>query len=243
MLGSMEIVQIPCLDSNYAYLLHDSLSGSTAAIDTPDADVILNALEQHAWNLTDIFNTHHHGDHTGGNLLLKEKTGCRVTGPKGEASCIPGIDVEAVEGDIVSVGESVAHVIEVPGHTHGHIAYHFEKDNVAFVGDTLFSMGCGRLFEGTAGQMWSSLNKLMRLPGNTLLYCAHEYTEANGHFALSVDPNNADLQARMKKVRELRLQDIPTVPSSLEMEKRTNPFLRAGNEEAFAELRRRKDCF
>ena len=243
MLGSMEIVQIPCLDSNYAYLLHDSASGSTAAIDTPDADVILDALEQHGWNLTDILNTHHHGDHTGGNLFLKEKTGCRVTGPKGEASRIPGIDVEAVEGDVVNVGESVAHVIEVPGHTLGHIAYHFEKDKVAFVGDTLFSMGCGRLFEGTTGQMWSSLNKLMRLPGNTLLYCAHEYTEANGCFALSVDPNNVDLQARMKEVRELRLRDIPTVPTSLEMEKRTNPFLRAGNEEAFAELRRRKDCF
>ncbi len=243
MLNSMEIIQIPCLDSNYAYLLHDSASGSTAAIDTPDADVILGALEQRGWNLTDIFNTHHHGDHTGGNLRLKEKTGCRITGPKGEASRIPGIDVEAVEGDTVQVGGSVARVLEVPGHTSGHIAYHFEKDNVAFVGDTLFSMGCGRLFEGTAKQMWNSLNKLMCLPENTLLYCAHEYTEANGSFALSVEPDNVDLQARMKEVRMLRSKNIPTVPSSLDMEKRTNPFLRAGSEEVFAEIRRRKDCF
>ena len=253
----MEIAQFSCLDSNYGYLLHDPVSKATAAIDTPDADAILATLSARGWVLSDIFNTHHHGDHTGGNLSLKEKTGCRISGPKGEAARIPGIDVQLCEGDVVRLGEAQAHVLEVPGHTSGHIAYHFASEGVAFVGDTLFSMGCGRLFEGSAAQMWSSLSKLMRLPDETLLYCAHEYTQANGRFALSVDGDNPDLQTRMEEVAKLRSQNTPTVPSSLALEKRTNPFLRAGSdaiatalgmsgagaERIFAELRRRKDCF
>ena len=253
----MEIEQIPCLDSNYGYLIHDAASGATAAIDTPDAEALLSVLEAKGWTLTDVFNTHHHGDHTGGNLALKRRSGCRIHGPAGEAARIPGIDVRLGEGDAVALGASEARVLEVPGHTGGHIAYHFAEEGVAFVGDTLFSMGCGRLFEGTAAQMWHSLSKLMRLPDDTLLYCAHEYTEANGRFALSVDGGNAALRARMEEVLALRAKGAPTVPSRLDVEKRTNPFLRceegaiaralgldgADAVRVFAELRQRKDVF
>lgn len=255
--GGMKIAQIPCLDSNYGYLIHDPVSLATAAIDTPDAEAILTTLAKRNWKLSDIFNTHHHGDHTGGNLRLKQETGCRIYGPAAESERIPGIDIQLEEGDIVRLGETNAHILEVPGHTKGHIAYHFESERVAFVGDTLFSMGCGRLFEGTAEQMWHSLSKIMSLPDDTLLYCAHEYTEVNGRFAMSVDPKNNNLRARMTEVMASRSKGIPTVPSRLDVEKRTNPFLRSGDaeiavtlgmvgateEQVFAELRRRKDCF
>ena len=257
MLADMEIEQIPCLDSNYGWLIHDPASRRTAAVDTPDAAAIEGVLAAKGWVLTDIFNTHHHADHTGGNLRLKQATGCTIYGPRGEAARIPGIDVALGEGDVVHLGASQALVLDVPGHTGGHIAYHFAGDGVAFVGDTLFSLGCGRLFEGTPAQMWHSLGKIMRMPGETMIYCAHEYTEANGRFALSVDPDNADLLARMEEVAALRKQGAPTVPSRLDMERRANPFLRSGEAgmarnlgmagaeagQVFAELRRRKDCF
>lgn len=253
----MEIAQIPCLDSNYGYLIHDPASQATAAIDTPDAEAVLATLAKKNWTLSDIFNTHHHGDHTGGNLQLKKETGCRISGPEAEAARIPGIDVGLGEDDSVQLGDSRARVLEVPGHTSGHIAYHFEAEGIVFVGDTLFSMGCGRLFEGTATQMWCSLSKLMSLPDDTLIYCAHEYTETNGRFAMSVDPGNDKLRSRMAEVMALRANGDPTVPSRLGVEKRTNPFLRSGDTEIafnlgmvgatevkiFAELRRRKDCF
>lgn len=253
----MEIKQIPCLDSNYAYLLHDPVSGETAAVDTPDAEVILRGLAESGWRLTSILNTHHHADHTGGNPRLKRETGCVIHGPRGEAARIPGLDVPLAEGDSVRVGEAQARVLEVPGHTGGHIAYHFADEGVAFVGDTLFSLGCGRLFEGTPAQMWNSLGKLMALPDATLLYCAHEYTQANARFALSIEPGNEHLRKRNEEVEALRAAGKPTVPSRLDAEKRANPFLRAGEAgiaaaldmtgaaavEIFAELRRRKDCF
>ena len=253
----LEIRQIPCLSDNYGYLIRDEAEGTVAAIDTPDPDAINNALEEAGWKLTYILNTHHHWDHTGGNLALKEKWGCEIVGPNGEADRIPGIDRTVGEGDIVDLGGSQARVIDTPGHTAGHIIYHFAEDGAAFVGDTIFAMGCGRLFEGTPAQMWASLSKIAALPPETKLYCAHEYTQANAAFALSVDPDNDALKARAKDVDALRAAGTPTVPTTLALELATNPFLRAedkrlkaalGMENAeavavFAETRARKDSF
>lgn len=253
----LEIRQIPCLSDNYGYLIRDEAEGAVAAIDTPDPDAINNALEEAGWKLTYILNTHHHWDHTGGNLALKEKWGCEIVGPNGEADRIPGIDRTVGEGDIVAFGGSQARVIDTPGHTAGHIIYHFAEDGAAFVGDTIFAMGCGRLFEGTPVQMWASLSKIAALPPETKLYCAHEYTQANAAFALSVDPDNDALKARAKDVDALRAAGTPTVPTTLALELATNPFLRAENEglkaalgmenaeavAVFAETRARKDSF
>jgi len=256
-MAKLEIHQFPCLNDNYGYLVHEPVSGATAAVDTPEVKPILAALEEKGWTLTHILNTHHHFDHAGGNAELKEKTGCTVIGPKGEKDLIPGIDRAVGEGDIVELGAARARVIEVPGHTRGHIAYSFDQEHVAFVGDTLFALGCGRLFEGTAQQMWSSLGKLMELPDDTVVYCAHEYTQANARFALSVEPDNAALAARAKEIDEKRARGEWTVPTTIGIEKRTNPFLRAASPDlrrvlgleaapdvdVFAETRKRKDNF
>lgn len=256
-MAKLEIHQFPCLNDNYGYLVHEPVSGATAAVDTPEVKPILAALEEKGWTLTHILNTHHHFDHAGGNAELKEKTGCTVIGPKGEKDLIPGIDRAVGEGDIVELGAARARVIEVPGHTRGHIAYSFDQEHVAFVGDTLFALGCGRLFEGTAQQMWSSLGKLMELPDDTVVYCAHEYTQANARFALSVEPDNAALAARAKEIDEKRARGEWTVPTTIGLEKRTNPFLRAASPDlrrvlgleaapdvdVFAETRKRKDNF
>ena len=173
------------------------------------------ALNQHGLQLTHILNTHHHFDHTGGNLELKEMTGARIIGPKADADRIPGIDAGVGEGDLVAIGASVARVFDIPAHTKGHIAFWFEADKAVFTGDTLFAMGCGRLFEGTPAQMWSSLSKLARLPADTRVYCGHEYTQSNGRFALTLEPDNADLVARMKEVDDLRQKGLPTIPSTI----------------------------
>ncbi|MGH0034642.1 MAG: hydroxyacylglutathione hydrolase [Myxococcota bacterium] len=256
-MSALEIVQIPCLSDNYGYLAHDPDAGLTASIDTPEVAPILAALDERGWKLTHILNTHHHFDHAGGNLELKERTGCRIIGPAAEGARIPGLDEPVGEGDRVEFGDREVRVFDVPGHTAGHIAYWFVDDGVAFVGDTLFALGCGRLFEGTAEQMWRSLGKLMALPEETKIYCAHEYTQANARFALSVEPDNPDLVARAAEVDRLRAEGRPTVPSTLGEELRTNPFLRAesaglqkhlGLEGAdpvavFAETRKRKDSF
>lgn len=254
---SLQIHQFPCLNDNYGYLAHEPKSGATAAVDTPDAAAIERALEEKGWKLTHILNTHHHYDHAGGNEELKKKTGCTIIGPKGEASKIPGLDRAVGEGDIMELGEARARVIDVPGHTAGHVAYYFADDGVAFVGDTLFALGCGRLFEGTPEQMWTSLTKLMALPDDTIVYCAHEYTQANARFAVTVDPENAALAARAKEIDEKRARGEWTVPTTIGLEKATNPFLRAADPklrhaigldkasdvEVFAETRRRKDNF
>ena len=254
---ALTIEQIPVLGDNFIYLVHDSESGETAAVDPAVAGPVIDALAQHGWTLSHILNTHHHGDHTGANLELKEVTGCTIVGAGVDAARIPGIDVRIGEGDGISIGTHQARVFDVPGHTSGHIAYWFEQDKALFSGDTLFSMGCGRLFEGTAEQMWTSLLKLRALPDDTLVYCAHEYTNANADFALSVEPANADLKRRAAEVVALREQGKPTVPSNLGEEKRVNPFLRADHGDllhaaglqgqdaipAFAEIRRRKDDF
>ena len=253
----IEIRQFACLSDNYGYLVHDRASSETAAIDTPDAEAINRALDAAGWRLTHIFNTHHHFDHVGGNLALKEQWRCEIIGPRGEEARIPGADRFVDEGEIVRLGQSSAEVIETPGHTSGHIIYLFRDDNAAFVGDTIFAMGCGRLFEGTPSQMWSSLSKIAALPQATKLYCAHEYTKANAAFALSVDPANHALQERAREVDDLRAQNQPTVPTTVALERATNPFLRAEDRDlqnaidmagadavdVFAETRRRKDVF
>jgi len=256
-MAKLEIHQFPCLNDNYGYLVHEPSSGKTATIDTPEVKPILAALAERGWTLTHILNTHHHFDHAGGNAELKEKTGCTVIGPKGEKDKIPGIDRPVGEGDIVELGAAQARVIEVPGHTSGHIAYSFDEEHIAFVGDTLFALGCGRLFEGTPQQMWTSLGKLMTLSDDTIVYCAHEYTQANARFALSVEPQNAALVARAKEIDEKRSRGEWTVPTTIGLEKKTNPFLRAASidlrrtigleaakdVDVFAETRKRKDNF
>ena len=222
----LEIHMFPCRSDNYGYLIHDADHDLTATIDTPSAEAIRVALKTRGWRLTHIFNTHHHDDHAGGNLELKEQTGCEIVGPRADAGRIPGIDRQVGDGDTFKFGGHAVHVYDTPGHTTGHIVYHLPDDSVAFVGDTLFSLGCGRLFEGTPAQMWNSLQKLMSWPDDTLLYCAHEYTQANARFALSVEPNNPELVARSMQVDGLRAKDEPTVPTTLALEKATNPFLR-----------------
>jgi hydroxyacylglutathione hydrolase len=227
----LDIYMFPCLSDNYGFLIHDGDAGVTATIDTPSAEAILSALEHKGWKLTHILNTHHHADHAGGNLALKEATGCTIIGPRADAARIPGIDVQYGDGDRFSFGGHPVEVCDTPGHTIGHIVYYFPDDGVAFVGDTLFSLGCGRLFEGTPAQMWNSLQKLMRWPDETRLYCAHECTQANARFALSVEAGNPDLVERSRQVEELRGREEPTVPTTLGLEKATNPFLRPASAE------------
>ena len=253
----LEIRQIPCLSDNYGYIIRDDATGETASIDTPDPAAINAALEKEGWRLTHILNTHHHWDHAGGNEALKDQWNCRIIGPRNEASKIPGIDVEVGEGDVVMLGESKAIVSDTPGHTNGHIVYHFADDSAAFVGDTIFALGCGRLFEGTPEQMWSSLSKIAAWPKETKLYCAHEYTQANAHFALTIDPDNQALKERAAEIDSAREKGQPTVPMTVAEELATSPFMRADTHdlksalgmssadpvEVFAEVRSRKDNF
>lgn len=233
--------QFPCLSDNYGFLARDEATGATAAIDTPDADAILRELDRLGWTLTHILNTHWHPDHTGGNAALKAATGAQIIGPAEVTKAAP-LDREVAGGDVVDLGETRLSVIETGGHTLGHIAYHDAADRIAFVGDTLFALGCGRLFEGTAEQMWTSLSRLAALPDDTTVYCAHEYTAANARFALSVDAGPA-LAARAAEVFAARERGEPTVPTTIGAEKATNPFLRAGDAQAFAAVRAAKDVF
>ena len=227
----IEIHMFPCLRDNYGFLLHDAETSVTAAVDTPEVEPILAALRDKGWRLTHILNTHHHNDHAGGNLAIKEATGCRIIGPRADAARIPGIDTQVGEGDEFLLGGHPVRVHDTPGHTRGHIVYYLPGDGVAFVGDTLFAMGCGRLFEGTPQQMWTSLQKLMSWPDDTRVYCAHEYTQANAQFALTVEPGNDALTRRARKVDALRAANAPTVPTTMGIEKATNPFLRPMSEE------------
>ena len=256
-MSKLVVHQIPVLKDNFIYLLHDPKSGESAAVDPAVAAPVMDVLATKGWTLSHILNTHHHNDHTGGNLELKQATGCSIVGSATDASRIPGIDMQIGEGDRISIGNHQAQVFDVSGHTNGHIAYWFEDDCKLFSGDTLFSLGCGRLFEGTAVQMWESLLKLRNLPDETNVYCAHEYTSTNAKFALTIEPENDDLKYRAEEVFRLRKDGKPTVPSNLGEEKRVNPFLRADNYDllraaglvgqdavsAFAEIRRRKDDF
>jgi len=254
-MAALEIALVPCLKDNYAYLVHDSEAGLTAIVDPSEPDPVRKALDARGWKLTHILNTHHHFDHTGGNVPLKEATGAQIVGPGKDRDRIPGIDVGVDESTNWSFGARTVRVLEIPAHTRAHIA--FVVDDAAFTGDTLFAMGCGRLFEGTPAMMWNSLNKLMRLPDTTRIFCGHEYTLNNGRFALSIEPENAALVARMKDVELARARNQPTIPTTLALEKATNPFLRpdspeiraslgmadANDVDVFAEMRKRKDTF
>jgi hydroxyacylglutathione hydrolase len=256
-MSTLEIELVPCLKDNYAYLVFDRAEGVCGVVDASEAEPVKRALEAKGLKLTHILSTHHHPDHVGGNLALKQAFGVKVVGAAKDAARIPGIDVGVNEGDTFRLGSHVARVLEIPAHTSQHIAFWFEADKAVFTGDTLFAMGCGRLFEGTPDMMWSALSKLMKLPDDTRVYCGHEYTEANGKFALTVEPDNAVLQARMDDVRQTRAKGLPTIPSNIGIEKKTNPFMRAesreirrtlglenaSNVDVFAETRRRKDKF
>jgi hydroxyacylglutathione hydrolase len=240
---SLEIVRIPVLDDNYVWLAHEAASGETLVVDPAVAAPVLAEAESRGWRITQIWNTHWHPDHVGGNLEIKAATGCTITGPAAEAAKIPGIDRTVSEGDQVTLGAATARVLDVPAHTSGHNAYHFAADHAAFVGDTLFAMGCGRLFEGTAAQMFDNMQKLSALPDDTAVYCAHEYTLSNARFAVTVEPDNVALAARYAEVQAMRERGEPTVPTSIGAEKATNPFMRAGSVEELAERRTAKDNF
>jgi hydroxyacylglutathione hydrolase len=244
-----------CLSDNFGVLLHDPDTGATASIDAPEAEPVEAALRATGWRLTDILVTHHHGDHTAGIPELKARHGCRVVAPRNEE--ISDVDVRVGEGDRVRVGNLEGRVLDTPGHTAGHITYVFDKDRLAFVGDTLFSIGCGRVIEGTHEQMWNSLLKLRALPDDVQFFCGHEYTQANIKFALTIEPNNQRLLARGAEVDALRRQGRPTIPVTIGAEKEVNPFLHADRPEVaaslgmarrkpaevFAEIRGRKDRF
>ena len=254
-MAELEIHQFPCLSDNYGVLIRDSESGLVASIDAPDAEAVKQALAEKGWTLTHILTTHHHWDHTDGNLPLKQATGCTIIGPKPEAAKIPGIDEAVGEGDTFKFGSFDVEVLETPGHTAGHIVFHIPAAKVAFVGDTLFAMGCGRVNEGTMQEMWSGVEKVARLPADTVLYCGHEYTVANAEFALTIEPGNAALKTRAEEVRALRAAGKPTLPTRVDLERETNPFIRidsaeirktlglenAENWQVFAEVRERKN--
>ena len=250
----LTVHQFPCLSDNYGFLLHDPASGETAAIDTPDAKEYLKQAEAKGWTITHIWNTHWHPDHAGGNAEIVEATGAQIIAPK-EVEKISKIDRVVEHGDTVTLGEHTAQVIDVSGHTNGHIAFHIAEENIAFVGDAVFALGCGRMFEGEPKQFWNSLDRIRSMPAATTLYCAHEYTQANAKFALHADPDNAALKAYAEEIDVKRARGEPTVPTVLSRELATNPFLRADDpalvakwggsapHETFAALRAGKDSF
>ncbi len=224
--AKLEIHQFPCLKDNYGVLIRDPSTGIVAAIDAPTAEEVAAAAADKGWRITHILTTHRHGDHTDGNLALKASTACTIIGPRGEADQVPGIDKAVGEGDTFTLGSLEVRVLETPGHTRGHITYWIPAAEVAFAGDTLFALGCGRVFEGTAEQMWRSLEKLAKLPPQTTVYCGHEYTLSNGRFALTIEPENEALQARVREIEAQRARNEPTVPTRIDVELATNPFLR-----------------
>lgn len=237
----LQIVAVPAFADNYLWLVHDDESGETAVVDPGDALPVLAEANRRGWTIGQVWNTHWHRDHTGGNIAVKEATGATVSGPSGED--IPGRDVELREGGNVRIGKHVGRVIAVPGHTLGHVALIFDEDEVAFVGDTLFAMGCGRLFEGTPEQMFNSLGRLAALPASTRLYCAHEYTVSNAKFAALAEPGNTAIANRLREVEDLRSRGEITVPTTVGAERETNPFVRSSDWQEFARLRAAKDSF
>lgn len=254
---TLQLVTIPCLSDNYAYLVHDAASGETALIDVPEAAPILAELKRRGWTLSQIWITHHHDDHIQGVPEMVAATGAKVSGGAADAHRLPPLDVELAEGDKLRIGAETGDVLDVSGHTVGHLAFHFPASKLAFTADSLMAMGCGRLFEGAPALMWESLSKLAVLPGDTVICSGHEYTQSNARFALSVDPDNPALQARVASINEARAKGQATVPSLLSEELATNPFLRAvdpavkqfvgmadaTDAEVFAEIRKRKDNF
>ena len=239
---AIEIVRVPVLSDNYAWLIHDADAGETVAVDPGEAAPVLAEAARRGWTVDQVWTTHWHPDHTGGNGEMKA-TGARITGPAAEAAKIPTLDVMAAEGDSVRIGAHAATVMTVPGHTQGHIAFHFANERAIFTGDTLFAMGCGRLFEGDAADMFANMQRYAALPDETIVYCGHEYTQSNGRYALVVEPDNAAIAARMIEVDAARARGEATVPTSIGQERATNPFLRASSAEQLAEFRRAKDSF
>jgi hydroxyacylglutathione hydrolase len=240
---TVEIVRIPVLSDNYVWLMHDAASGQTVVVDPAVAEPVLQAAAERGWRITQIWNTHWHPDHVGGNAEIKAATNCSISGPAAEAERIPTLDHKVAGGDQVKIGTIAADVIDVPAHTAGHIAYHLPSEKTVFVGDTLFAMGCGRLFEGTAEQMFDNMQRLAALPDETAVYCAHEYTLSNGRYALVAEPDNEHIVARMNAVEAARARGDATVPTSISLEKATNPFMRAKNAQELAERRAAKDSF
>ncbi|WP_425228426.1 hydroxyacylglutathione hydrolase [Sphingomonas sp.] len=238
-MGKLDIVQVPVLSDNYAWLLHDADSGETVAVDPGDAPPLLAVAEARGWQVTAVWNTHWHPDHVAGNRAFEAP----VTAPGEEAAKIGRVDHPVTDGDTVAIGAHRAHVMRVPGHTQGHVAYHFADDSVIFTGDTLFAMGCGRLFEGTAVDMFANMERYRALPDNTIVYCGHEYTQSNGRFARSVEPGNQAIAERMVEVDRLRAAGEPTVPTTIGQERATNPFMRATSAEHLGERRVAKDNF
>lgn len=253
----LELEVFPCRSDNFGVLVHDPESGLTASIDAPEEKPIVEAAARRGWTITHIFTTHHHTDHVEANLALKEKLGLEIIGPVNEAVAIPGLDRTVADGDEFHFGDHLVRVIETPGHTAGHICFHFPDDKILFAADTLFALGCGRLFERSASDMWSSLQKLAVLPDETAIYFGHEYTLSNARFALTIDPDNERLKTRAAEIEALRADGKSTIPTMMGLEKETNPFLRPAdpairrnlimegktNEEVFAEIRKRKDNF
>jgi hydroxyacylglutathione hydrolase len=237
----MEIVAVPAFTDNYIWLVHDEASGETAVVDPGDAAPALAEADRRGWPITQVWNTHHHWDHTGGNVAIKEATGCRISGPAAED--IEGRDVALAEGSALRIGDRVGRVIEIPGHTLGHVALILDDEPMAFVGDTMFAMGCGRLFEGTPQQMYNSLQRIAALPEDTALYCGHEYTLANARFAAHAEPDNSAIRQRLEEVEALRAAGKITLPTTVAQERETNPFVRASDWEQFASLRSAKDRF
>ena len=239
----VEIICVPVLSDNYVWLVRENTSGEVMVVDPAVAEPVLAKATELGWKITQIWNTHWHPDHTGGNAEIKAVTGCTITGPAAEFDRIPTLDVQVRGGEEVQFGRAKATVIDVPAHTAGHIAFHFPQEGIAFVGDTLFAMGCGRLFEGTAAQMFDNMRKLEALPDATQVYCAHEYTLSNGRYAVVAEPDNAALAVRMVEVIALRARGEATVPTTIALEKATNPFMRAVSVEQLAERRAAKDGF
>lgn len=254
---TLQVDQFMCKTDNFGVLLHDPATRQTALIDAPDEAAILASVERTGWTPTVILTTHHHSDHVEANLALKQRFGLKIIGPKAEADKIPGIDETVEEGSRLEFADRLIQVIDTPGHTAGHISYYLPEEGIAFTADTLFALGCGRLFERPAPVMFESLKKLSRLPEPTRVYCGHEYTLSNARFALTIDPSNTQLQARVKEIEALREKDKPTLPTTIAAELATNPFLRwhdaairnnlgmqnATDVEVFTEIRKRKDNF
>ncbi|MFA6123652.1 MAG: hydroxyacylglutathione hydrolase [Sphingomonas sp.] len=242
MTTTLDIVRVPALDDNYVWLVHDAVSGETVAVDPSEAAPVLAAANARGWKISQIWTTHWHPDHTNGNAEIKA-LGATVSGPAAEADKIPTLDYGLREGDSVKIGNHVARVIETPGHTAGHIVFHMADDALLFSGDTLFAMGCGRLFEGGPAQMFANMQRLAALPPETIVFCAHEYTQSNGRYAAAAEPDNAAITERMKDVDARRAAGEPTVPTTIALELATNPFLRASSAEQLAERRAAKDVF
>lgn len=239
----LEIVRVPVLADNYAWLLFDAETQEAGVVDPGEAGPVLAAARERGWHLAQVWLTHWHGDHVGGVKEIKRAMGSQVTGPRAEAGKIEGLDHLVDEGDVIRLSSHTASVLRVPGHTQGHVAFHFKDDGALFTGDTLFAMGCGRLFEGTPADMWGNMQRYLAMPDKTRVYCGHEYTQSNGRYALTAEPGNTAIEERMRQVDALRARGEATVPTTIGEEKATNPFLRAASAEQLGERRAEKDAF